>query len=185
MRLANSTICDGRRFIRTDETDFVDPLDPRAAVPSGHGQPNGLAVIVGHRLAVHADGEERTELVEIREWEHPAGADDRALRHLADVIVAADQDRGGVLRRLEPRHHFGERNAFPFGHAHQPEIRWIAVARALEQVRAHLLRQWGQIVELQQLRPARAVRSRRASTAPGDSPPPPAFRCGCRRARSG
>ena len=109
-------------------------------------------------------------LSSIGERKHPARADDRALRVLADVIVAADQHAGRVLRRLQPRDHFGERNAFPFGHAHQAEVDGLLpLPEHSNRCGPIFFDSLVEIVELQRPPAARAGRWRRASTAPGGS----------------
>jgi hypothetical protein len=69
-----------RRLIRCRDADRVDPLDPAAAVPTGHDEPNRGAVIRRQRRAVHPDGEKRATRAQRVEGEDPTRAGGRRAR---------------------------------------------------------------------------------------------------------
>ena len=136
VRSENSTHLRRRRLIGCRDTNRVDPLDPAAAVPTGHDEAHRCAVIRRQRRAIHPDGEKRATRPQRVEGEDPARAGGRRARRHGFVHAAHDdRPRGG--RQSLPLEDVDQRDAIPLGHAHQAKVVGIGVARTFDQVRAH------------------------------------------------
>ena len=156
----------GRQFVGRDESDVLYPLDPRAAIPSGHDQSHRRAVVRGERQAVHARGEKRARGREQANRDDPAGTWSRPSRRLAVVVFARDQHRRRVGRADRHLEHTDQRHAVPLHGAHQSEVLRVAVAGALDEVHAHWSR-GGQQLRRHQRTASLARRPRHRDRPPG------------------
>ena len=125
------------------QLDRLDPLDAGAPVPAGHDQPDREAVVARQRRPVHARGEKRAGRAQLLQREDPARArlPGAALATRVDV-EAPDEDPRRFRPDRDVPQHVVEPNAAPLRRAHETER--SAVARALEEMRAHRLRPCGE-----------------------------------------
>ena len=103
-----------------DETDFDDGLDALETVFPGNDEAHGSAVLIGKRLAVHADAEKRqrvhgfieTQPFDVGKFDAGVGGQ----RHLARIIVGLESDELGFFGGLGEFQDVAERIADPGNH---------------------------------------------------------------------